>query len=130
MTPAQIMREGLERIQKYGTWCTHPAKTMDGKEIPSRVVEEKWATIARQTLESADKASEWVSVSERLPERPKPVQSHGGWWVYRPGARLEVQWETSHPSWWKQDGEDSGIPITHWLDWEIPQPPKVNKNEV
>ena len=62
----------------------------------------------------------WINVDDRLPtevDRSDRLEVI----VYRPKSRYPVQVESLHPSLWKEDGEATGIPITHWMP--LPKPP-------
>jgi hypothetical protein len=66
----------------------------------------------------------WVPVAERLPSMEVPRKPYAGFWVYRPGSEAGTMWETEHPSWWNVNLAPGACPISHWLDWQPPEPPK------
>lgn len=79
--------------------------------------------------EVEERKDRWIPVTERLPEPSTPRPPHHGYWVCRDWSTSgltdrRVEWETIHPENWADESKFTGVPITYWLDWQIPELPK------
>jgi len=104
-------------------------------EISNKIITEWLAEVGEQGMEWDDIADledrivksisgQWIPVYDRLPEVILPRKPYAGFWVYRPGSNAKTMWEMMHPSWWNHPAADGECPITAWLDWQPPEPPK------
>lgn len=82
---------------------------------------------ARELIDEQPTVGGWVSVKDRLPERPPAVYGvlvRREWYLValESGAVLTISYEFDDERW-----QTVGSPVTHWMP--LPEPPKEESND-